>query len=283
MPIDVSKALHHELPRVESSYDADDVILYHLGVGAGNPPTDANELEYTYESKLKVLPSFGVIPVFKAIASVASVPGLTFNPMMVLHGEQDLTVHKRIPSAARLTSVARVANIWDKGKAAVVELEVESRDEKGEPLFTNVFTLFLRGEGGFGGERGPEKSAETPTRAPDRTVESVTLPQQALLYRLSGDKNPLHADPGFAKLGGFDRPILHGLCSFGIACKAAIDTMVEGKVERVARYQARFAGVMFPGETLVTSLWRDGERISLTASSKERNSPVLSQAVLTLR
>jgi acyl dehydratase len=283
MPIDVSKALHHELPRVESSYDADDVILYHLGVGAGNPPTDSNELEYTYEGKLKVLPSFGVIPVFKAIASVASVPGLTFNPMMVLHGEQDLQVHKNIPSAARLSSVARVANIWDKGKAAVVELEVASRDEEGELLFTNTFSLFLRGEGGFGGQRGPEKSADVPGRAPDQVVESVTLPQQALLYRLSGDKNPLHADPGFAKLGGFDRPILHGLCSFGIACKAAIDAMVEGKVERVARYQARFAGVVFPGETLVTSLWRDGERIQLTASTKERSSPVLSQALLTLR
>jgi acyl dehydratase len=283
MPIDVARALHHALPSVEASFTPDDVILYHLGVGAGNPATDKNELEYTYEGNLKVLPSFGVIPVFKAISAVSSVPGLTFNPMMVLHGEQDLRVHKKIPSKARLESVARVANIWDKGKAAVVELEVESRDEKGEPLFTNTFTLFLRGEGGFGGERGPEKTLDAPTREPDMVVESVTLPQQALLYRLSGDKNPLHADPGFARLGGFDKPILHGLCSFGIACKAVVDALLEGKVERVARYQARFAGVMFPGETLVTSMWRDGEHISLTASSKERNTPVLSHACITLR
>jgi acyl dehydratase len=283
MPIDVARALHHVLPSVEASFTPDDVILYHLGVGAGNPATDKNELEYTYEGNLKVLPSFGVIPVFKAISAVSSVPGLTFNPMMVLHGEQDLRVHKKIPSKARLESVARVANIWDKGKAAVVELEVESRDEKGEPLFTNTFTLFLRGEGGFGGERGPEKTLDAPTREPDMVVESVTLPQQALLYRLSGDKNPLHADPGFARLGGFDKPILHGLCSFGIACKAVVDALLEGKVERVARYQARFAGVMFPGETLVTSMWRDGEHISLTASSKERNTPVLSHACITLR
>jgi acyl dehydratase len=283
MPIDVARALHHVLPSVEASFTPDDVILYHLGVGAGNPATDKNELEYTYEGNLKVLPSFGVIPVFKAISAVSSVPGLTFNPMMVLHGEQDLRVHKKIPSKARLESVARVANIWDKGKAAVVELEVESRDEKGEPLFTNTFTLFLRGEGGFGGERGPEKTLDTPTRDPDMVLESVTLPQQALLYRLSGDKNPLHADPGFARLGGFDKPILHGLCSFGIACKAVVDALLEGKVERVARYQARFAGVMFPGETLVTSMWRDGEHISLTAGSKERKTPVLSHARITLR
>jgi acyl dehydratase len=283
MPIDVSKALHHELPRVESSYGVDDVILYHLAVGAGNPPTAESELEYTYEGKLKVLPSFGVIPVFKAIASVSTVPGLMFNPMMVLHGEQDLKVHRNIPSAAKLSSVARVANIWDKGKAAVVELEVESRDEKQELLFTNTFTLFLRGEGGFGGERGPDRSNEPPARPADKLVESATLPQQALLYRLCGDKNPLHADPGFAKMGGFDRPILHGLCSFGIACKAAVDAVVEGKVERVARYQARFAGVMFPGETLVTSLWDEGDRIALSASTKERGTPVLSQAWLTLR
>jgi acyl dehydratase len=283
MPIDLARALGHQLPAVASSWDADDVILYHLGLGAGDPATDKNELEYTYEAQLKVLPSFGVIPVFKAVAMVGSVPGLTFNPMMVLHGEQDLQVLRKIPTHARIESVARVQNIWDKGKAAVLELAVESKDEKGDVLFINTFSLFLRAEGGFGGERGPEKSVEMPSRPPDVVVEKKTLPQQALLYRLSGDKNPLHADPGFAQLGGFDRPILHGLCSFGIACKSAVDALCEGKVERVVRYAARFAGVVFPGETLVTSLWREGERVSLSVACKERGTGVLSQGVMTLK
>lgn len=283
MPIDLAKALGYTLPAVEASWTPDDVILYHLGIGAGDPPSDARELEYTYEGHLKVLPAFGVIPVFRAIMSVSQVPGLGFDLATVLHGEQELRVHKRIPTSAKVTSTARVANIWDKGKAAVVELQVDTRDETGDVLFANTFTLFMRGAGGFGGERGPDKAQEAPTRAPDLVVESRTLPQQALLYRLSGDKNPLHADPAFARLGGFDRPILHGLCSFGMACKAAVDHLCKGKVEQVASYQARFAGVVFPGETLVTSLWREDGRILLSASTKERRTPVLSQASIGLR
>lgn len=282
MPIELDKALGHALPAVEASWNADDIILYHLGVGAGVPPTDKNELQYTYENGLKVLPSFGVIPVFSAITNMSGVPGLTFNPMMVLHGEQDLTIHKKIPTKATITSVAKVANIWDKGKAAVLELEVESK-EGDEPLFTNLFKIFLRGEGGFGGERGPDSKDETPEREPDHVVESVTMPQQALLYRLCGDKNPLHADPKFAKMGGFDQPILHGLCSFGVCCKAVVDTICEGNVERVGRYSVRFAGVVFPGETIVTKMWHEDDKVYLSASTKERDKPVLSQAVITLK
>jgi acyl dehydratase len=264
MPIDLKQALGYALSAVEASWKKDDVILYHLGLGAGDPPTDKNELEYTYEGNLKVLPSFGVIPVFTAIMAIGSVPG-------------------KSPPAAKLSSVSRVANILDKGKAAFVELEVESKDEKGEKLFTNLFTLFLRGEGGFGGERGPDKVYEAPTRAPDHVVEKKTSPNQALLYRLSGDKNPLHADPGFAKMGGFDKPILHGLCSFGIACKSVVDAVCEGKVDRVARYSARFAGVVFPGETLLTSMWKEGDTVFLSATTKERGTPVLSHASITLK
>jgi len=283
MPIDVHLALGHEMPATESSWDADQVILYHLGVGAGAVPTAPSELEYTYEGKLKVLPSFGVIPVFAAIMSVGNVPGLKFNPMLLLHGGQDLQVHRKIPRSATLSSVARVAQIYDKGKGAVVELEVESREIDGDPLFTNTFSLFLRKEGGFGGERGPEPGNAPPDRAPDHVVESPTLPQQALLYRLSGDKNPLHADPGFAKMGGFDRPILHGLCSYGVVCKAVVDTVCEGNVERVARYAVRFSGVVFPGETIVTSMWKEGDQVIVTATTKERGQPVLSNAAVTLR
>jgi acyl dehydratase len=164
-----------------------------------------------------------------------------------------------------------------------VIVEAKTTDEAGEPLFTNRFSAYVRGEGGFGGERGPRPGNLPPEREPDQVVESATLPQQALLYRLSGDKNPLHADPSFAAVGGFDRPILHGLCTFGIACKAVVDRALDGDVGAVARYQVRFSGVVFPGETIVTSMWKDGDRILLRAVSKERDAPALTNAAITLR
>jgi len=282
MPIDPAKALGHEFPPSESGWAQDQVILYHLGVGAGVPATDVHELEYTYEKNLKVLPSFGVIPVFGAMAGIGNVPGLQFNFAMLLHGEQDIEIHRPLPPAAKITNKGRVAGLYDKGKAALVVLEIESADEDG-PLFTNRFSLFLRGEGGFGGESGPKAGNAAPERAPDHVVESKTLPQQALLYRLSGDKNPLHADPEFAKMGGFDQPILHGLCSYGIVCKAAVDAALGGDTAKVARYQARFAGVVFPGETIVTSLWNEGDHLLLAAKTKERDTPVITNAALRLR
>jgi acyl dehydratase len=284
MPIDPKLALAAKFEAGETAYEPDDVILYHLGVGAGVPPTDPNELEYAYEKNLKVLPSFGVVPVFATMGgSLFNAPGLKFNPAMLLHGEQDIEIHRPLPTAAVLVNQVRIAGIYDKGKAALVVLEVATREKGGAPLFTNRFSLFLRGEGGFGGDAGPKAGNEAPARAADLTVESKTLPQQALLYRLSGDKNPLHADPGFAKMGGFDAPILHGLCSFGIVCKAAVDHALKGDVAKVARYQARFAGVFFPGETMVTSIWREGNQLLLASKSKERGTPVLSNAAITLR
>ena len=284
MPIDLEKAKGAELPASEGSWSQDDVILYHLGVGAGANPTEPGELEYTYEKQLKVLPSFGVIPVFGALGGMAQVPGIQLNFMLVLHGEQDIELHKPLPPTAQIKSKGRVAGIYDKGKAALIVLEVESREaESGDPLFTNRFSIFARGEGGFGGESGPKAGNQAPDRKPDAVVESPTLPQQALLYRLNGDKNPLHADPEFAKLGGFDTPILHGLCSFGIVCKAAVDHALAGDVAKVARYQARFAGVVFPGETIVTSLWKEDDRILIAAKSKERDAPVISNSAITIR
>ena len=283
MPIDPEKALGHRFPAAESSYRQDDVILYHLGVGAGVPQTDPGELEYAYEKNLKVLPSFGVIPVFSAMGGILGVPGLEFNPAMLLHGEQDIEVHRPLPPAAELESQPRIAGIYDKGKAALVVIEVATKEKGGAPLFTNRFSLFLRGEGGFGGESGPKAGNAAPERAPDGTVEVATLPQQALLYRLCGDKNPLHADPEFAKMAGFDKPILHGLCSFGVVCKAVVDAALGGAVEQVARYQARFAGVFFPGETMVVKYWREGEKLLIASESRERGAPVISNAAITLR
>jgi acyl dehydratase len=284
MPIDPSKALGAEVGGGEGSWTQDDVILYHLGVGAGVPATDANELEYAYEKNLKVLPSFGVIPVFGALGGLGAVPGLEFNFAMLLHGEQDIEIHKPIPTAANIVSSGKVVGLYDKGKAALCVLEVETREkESGDALFTNRFSLFLRGEGGFGGESGPKVGNQPPDRAPDGQVERTLLPQQALLYRLSGDKNPLHADPEFAKMGGFDKPIIHGLCSFGVVCKAVVDEALGGDVTKVGRYQVRFAGVGFPGETYVVSWWNEAGKILVQASSKERGAPIITNAAIHLR
>jgi acyl dehydratase len=283
MPIDPEKALKASFEPTTSSYTQDQVILYHLGLGAGAPnQMDPNELEYTYEKNLKVLPAFGVVPVFSAMGGAMNVPGLEFNPAMLLHGEQDIEIHRPLPVAAELENQSSIAGIYDKGKAALLVMQVDTK-EGGTPLFTNRFSLFLRGEGGFGGEAGPKAGNAAPEREPDHVVETPTLPQQALLYRLSGDKNPLHADPEFAKMGGFDVPILHGLCSFGINCKAAVDHALGGDVTQVARYQARFAGVFFPGETMVTSLWKEGNQVFINATSKERGAPVITNAAITLR
>ncbi len=284
MPIDPSKALGAELGEGQHTYTRDDVILYHLGLGAGVPATDANELEYTYEKNLKVLPSFGVIPTFGSMAGLGSVDGLEFNFAMLLHGEQDLEVHQPIPPEATITNRGKVAEIWDKGKAALVVMQVDSTDESGKPLFTNRFSLFLRGEGGFGGEPGPKAGNAAPDRAPDGVIERTLMPQQALIYRLSGDKNPLHADPEFAKMGGFDTPIIHGLCSYGVVCKAIVDEVLGGDVTKVARYQARFAGVGFPGETYTISYWKEADQILIGANAKDRdNAPIISNAAITVR
>jgi acyl dehydratase len=283
VPIDPAKARGATLPEGSSSYTRDQVILYHLGIGAGADPLDPKELEYTYEKNLKVLPSFAVIPAFGSMGGIASIPGLQFNLAQLLHGEQEVVLHKPLPVEAKLRTSAHVPEIYDKGKAALVILESTARDESGEPLFTNRFSLFIRGEGGFGGDSGPKAGNQPPERAPDAVVETHTLPQQALIYRLSGDKNPLHADPDFAKMAGFDRPIIHGLCSYGIACKAVVDHALGGDVTRVARYQARFAGVAWPGETYRTSYWREDGRILLQVESRERGAAIITNAAIELR
>jgi acyl dehydratase len=279
MPIDVDKALGAELPAGVSQWDNTDVILYHLGVGAGVPPTDERELEYTYEQRLKVLPSFGVIPVFSILGGMIGVEGMSFNPMMLLHGEQDITLHKPLPVQAKVESSGKIVGVYDKGKGATVVIEATTKDEQGEPLCTNVFTAFIRGEGGFGGESGPQPGNEAPDRAPDLVVESATLPQQALLYRLSGDRNPLHIDPAMAALGGFDTPILHGLCSYGIGCKTIVDTFLDGDVSRVGSYGARFAGVVFPGETLKASIWKENDKFVAVLTAPSRDDAVVLSGV----
>jgi len=284
MPIDFDKAREAPLSGSTYSWTDNDIILYHLGIGAGVPPTDPGELRYTYEGELQVLPTYGTIPPFGVMMSLGAVDGLEFDLASVLHGEQELEIHRPIPTSGTVIQEGRVTGIYDKGRGALVVLEIESRLEAtGELLFTNRPSFYLRGEGGFGGDSGPPTSHEAPEREPDLVVESPTLPQQALLYRISsGDKNPLHVHPGFAAFAGFDRPILHGLCTFGVVGKAVVDHALDGP-EALASYRARFSGVLFPGETIRTSIWDEGDRLLVAAESMERGTPVISNGMVTRR
>lgn len=282
MPIDPARIVGADLPEAGHAWVADDVILYHLGVGAGDPPTSASELEYTYEASLKVLPTFATIPMFSSMMGVLGLDGLDVNPAMILHGEQSIRLQGAIPTEAKVVNRGRVTHLYDKGKGAVAVVEITTSTSDGTALFTNTASIYVRGEGGFGGDPGPEPGNSTPDRAPDAEIASPTLPQQALLYRLSGDKNPLHADPAFAAFGGFDRPILHGLCTYGIVCKAVVDGLLAGDVRAVNGFDARFTGVVYPGETVVTRAWRESDRIVVEAGTVERGKVVLSNAALHL-
>ncbi|MFE1176538.1 MaoC/PaaZ C-terminal domain-containing protein [Streptomyces sp. NPDC058773] len=288
MPIDAAKATSAEPRTTELAWDHKDVQLYHLGIGAGaatpenaHPATDPDELRYTLESALHVLPSFATVAGGgMALAGGLSAPGIDVDLAAVLHGGQTVTVHRALPVGGRATQTSSVPAVYDKGKAAVIVLRSEVADDDG-PLWTCDTQIFVRGEGGFGGERGPSNRLELPDRAPDLSTERHIRPDQALLYRLSGDWNPLHADPGFAKLAGFDRPILHGLCTYGVTLKAVVDTVLGGDVARVRSYTTRFAGVVFPGEALRIRMWREPGRVlvSVTAADREE-APVLADTVV---
>ncbi len=285
MPIDIEKALGAELPTSSYAWDEKDIILYNLAVGAGDPPTDPLELRYTYEGDLVAIPTFGTIPPFGIMMSMAGVEGVDINLSQILHGEQELLVHRDIPTSGEVSQSGRVVAIYDKGKGALAVVEVVSVLEKsGEQLFTNRASIYIRGEGGFGGDPGPKSAGAPPDRDPDHRVESPTLPQQALLYRMvSGDRNPLHADPGFAAFAGFERPILHGLCTYGVVAKSVVDSVLEGAPERLQSYGARFTGHVFPGETLVTSIWEEDEGLVIATRTDERDSKVLSNGLVSIR
>ncbi|WP_405493405.1 MaoC/PaaZ C-terminal domain-containing protein [Streptomyces sp. NBC_00096] len=287
MPIDAAKALAAEPRQGNIVWDHKDIQLYHLGLGAGTSPnnpgaaTDPDELRYTLESKLHVLPSFATVAgAGMAMMGGLAAPGIEVNLAAVLHGGQSIELHRPIPVKGQAASTAKVAAIYDKGKAAVIVLRTEVADADG-PLWTSDAQIFVRGEGGFGGDRGPSVRAEQPERAPDRVEERKIREEQALLYRLSGDWNPLHADPEFAKLAGFDQPILHGLCSYGMTLKAVVDTVLDGDVSRVRAYRTRFAGIVFPGETLRIRMWQEPGRVLVSVTAADRDdAPVLADTVV---
>ncbi|MEU2714810.1 MaoC/PaaZ C-terminal domain-containing protein [Streptomyces sp. NPDC007205] len=268
MPIDAAKALAAEPRTGEIAWTTKDVQLYHLGIGAGIPATDPDELRYTLESRLHVLPSFATVAGSGApgVISGLSMPGVEVELAKVLHGGQTLEIHRPIPAEGTATATHRLAAVYDKGKAAILVLRTEVADADG-PLWTNDAQIFVRGEGGWGGDRGPSTRLEPPAGEPDETVERFVREDQALLYRLSGDWNPLHADPEFARRAGFDKPILHGLCTYGITLKAVVDTLLGGDVSRVRSYTTRFAGVVYPGETLRIRMWREEGRVRVAVSA----------------
>ncbi|MFJ8692539.1 MaoC/PaaZ C-terminal domain-containing protein [Streptomyces roseolilacinus] len=287
MPIDATRALAAEPWSETLAWDHKDVQLYHLGIGAGVPATDPAELRYTLESRLHVLPSFATVAGGgTGMLTGLSAPGVDVDLAAVLHGGQRVDVHRPLPVRGRAVTTSRVAAVYDKGKAAVLVLRSETADADG-PLWTSEADVFVRGEGGFGGERGPSRPAaddRVPDRAPDRTVERPVREDQALLYRLSGDWNPLHADPAFAALAGFDRPILHGLCTYGMTLKAVVDTALGGDVTRVRSYRTRFAGVVFPGETLRVRMWDGDGRVRVSVTAAERgDAPVLADTAVETR
>ncbi|MGN0101285.1 MAG: MaoC/PaaZ C-terminal domain-containing protein [Dietzia sp.] len=285
MPIDLDTALGAQLPSQEFSWTASDVALYALSVGAAADPMDTTGLEYIHDSAPKVLPSFATVAATMNVteAPKVSFPGVEIDLAKVVHGSQSVTLHRPIPAAGTATTTTRIAEIQDKGSAAVIIQESETVSADGEKLWTSRSGIFAKGEGGFGGERGISEKVEYPEREADHTIEVATLPQQALFYRLCGDRNPLHSDPAFAEAAGFPRPILHGLCSYGLVLRAVVDEVLGGDVSRVGGYGVTFGGIFFPGETMRIRVWEEGSRLLVAATVAERDdAPVLKNVVVEL-
>ncbi|MDQ0382823.1 MaoC/PaaZ C-terminal domain-containing protein [Amycolatopsis thermophila] len=281
MAIDVNKAVGASAGSAKTTWSERDVVLYQLGLGAGADPLSERDLAYVLEDRLRVLPSYAVIPGSEGVRGLTDVPGLEFDHTKMLHGEHEIELFEPLPTAATVSTEGRVAAIYDKGSAALTVLEATSTSEDGRPLFVNRFSLFMRGAGGFGGPKSPPaEGGPLPQRAPDVVAPVPTLPQQALLYRLNGDVNPVHSDPRIAAKAGFDRPILHGLCTFGIVCKATVDGVLDGDTARVRRFRARFAGVVFPGETITVRCWREGTIVRVLARVEDRDADVLTNGIL---
>ncbi len=250
----------------ETSWTSKDALLYAVGIGA-----DTGELAYTTENTngvdQQVFPTFAVVVGWGGGSVMRNIG--TFNPALLVHGQQAITLHKALPVAGSAELQGRIVAMYDKGKAAVVVTETVATDRAdGRPLFTNVSSAFIRGEGGWGGDRGPSGPQNLPPeRAPDHLVTYQTSPDQALLYRLSGDRNPLHSDPSFAAMGGFDRPILHGLCSYGFTGRALLHTLCASDASRFRHVEARFASPVLPGDALTIAMWNVGEGTALFTTS----------------
>ena len=259
-------------PRI-FEYTWRDVVLYALGVGA-----TASELSLVYENApggLKVLPSFCVVPAIRAFPHC----GNDVEWSLMLHGEQKIRLSRPIPPEAKLVQTGEITDIFDKGKGAVYHIKVTGETDDGSHLYDAQWPIFYLGAGGFGGDPGPKAEKILPPEGvePDFSISEKVAENQAALYRLSGDLNPLHLDPAAAKRGGFDRPILHGLCTYGFATRAIVNELLDGNVDRLKEFSARFSSVVYPGDTLTTQGWKsDGGYI---IQAKTGNNVVLSNAL----
>jgi acyl dehydratase len=242
------------------SWTSKDALLYAVGIGAGQADLPFST-ENTKGVEQVVYPTFAVVagsgttsPGKPAMAEIG-----TFNWAMLVHGSQAVTLHRPIPVEAEATVQDKVVAMYDKGKAAVVVTEAEVKSKSGEPLWTTRSSVFIRGEGGWGGDRGPSgPQNEPPAKAPDHEITLQTSPDQAFVYRLSGDRNPLHTDPSFAALGGFDRPILHGLCTYGFTGRALLSALCGDDVTKFRHIEGRFSSPVLPGDALTVRIWKTG-------------------------
>jgi len=271
MPLN-PEAVGTESEPAEARWTSKDSLLYALGVGAGQTDPIGFELEFTTENSegivQRALPTMPVVINATAPKGTSPFEAIgTFNWAMLVHGEQSVTLHQELPPEGTAMMKGRVAAMYDKGKAAVVVLENEATDSSGAPLFSTTMSAFIRGEGGWGGDRGPSGPRNVaPERAPDKVVSYDTRSDQALLYRLSGDRNPLHSDPSFAKLAGFDKPILHGLCTYGFTGRALLHGVCDGDPARFKHIEGRFSTPVMPGDRLDVRIWIEGnEAIFQTA------------------
>jgi acyl dehydratase len=263
MPLDPN-AVGSQGEPVHVSWTSKDCLLYAVGIGAGT-----DELAFTTENtngvEQRVFPTFPVVIGWGHGSPMGKIG--SFNPALLVHGQQSVTVHRPMPVEGAATLRSEITAMYDKGKAAVVVTSTTAEMD-GAPLYTNTASVFIRGEGGWGGERGPSGPQNVPPdREPDHCITYQTSPDQALVYRLSGDRNPLHSDPSFAAMGGFDRPILHGLCTYGFTGRALLHALCGGDPTRFEHIEGRFTSPVFPGEALTVSMWStgDGEAVFTTA------------------
>jgi acyl dehydratase len=281
MPIDYAALKSRPFPDVEHRYAARDTMLYALGLGCGSDPTDADELQFVFEEGLRALPTMAVVLGGSGFWMRDEKTGIDWRKL--LHGEQGLTLHRPLPVAGTVIGKLRIKDIVDKGRerGALMFTERSICDkETGAEIATLTSTTVMRGDGGFGGPSGPTPTPHSlPKRAPDAALDIATLPQAALIYRLSGDMNPLHADPKVAAAAGFPRPIMHGLCSFGIAGRALLKLAAGNDPARLTHMQVRFTAPAFPGETIRTEIWRDGESVSFRARTLERDAVILNNGL----
>lgn len=280
MPINPDIAIGAALPDRTFSWTSSDVLLYQLAIGG-------SQLHHTLETAgLQVFPSFGVIaPTFhETDPPPLELPGCDITLSQVVHGSQEVSVRGPIPTEGKATVSTQITDVWDKGKAAIIWQEGVARSDDGTELWRVKSSIFVRGEGGFGGSRGDSEGVEIPDREPDTIRQFKVSPTQALLYRLCGDRNPLHADPEFAKGAGFPAPILHGLCTYGIVLREVTEALLDGDATAVGSFGARFAGVVYPGETIVVRAWDLGDRIAVDAQVGRADTelrPALADCVLT--